>query len=155
MTNGHIPDSMDVDDKENANVSEPSLDELFAVASPPPSASVKKAPTFRALHASSFSMDASPRSTSGSENDSPLCINRLNSRFRPKPKVRRTLSMFQKPGELLDTEMEETNNVTPPQMPCREFMKTDECQILPCFGIKDDMLKRIDHKTVLPSNDGC
>lgn len=155
MTNGHIPDSMDVDDKENANVSEPSLDELFAVASPPPSTSAKKAPTFRALHASSFSMDASPRSTSGSENDSPLCINRLNSRFRPKPKVRRTLSMFQKPGELLDTEMEETNNVTPPQMPCREFMKTDECQILPCFGIKDDMLKRIDHKTVLPSNDGC
>ena len=96
-----MSDSMDVDNKENAGAPEPSLDELFAVASPPPSVSVKKNPTFRAVHASSFSMDASPRSSSGSENDSPLCLNRLNSRFRPKPKVRRTLSMFQKPGDLL------------------------------------------------------
>ena len=139
---------MQVDDKENMISTEASLDELFAVASPPPSVAINKHPTFRALHASSHSMDASPRSTSGSEIDSPLCGNRFTSRFRPKPKVRRTLSMFQKPGDLLDTEMEETNNYTPPQLPCREFMKTDECQILPCFGIKDDMLKRIDHKTV-------
>jgi hypothetical protein len=136
-----MSDSMDVDDKENMNSTEASLDELFAIASPPPSLSIKKNPSFRALHAGS----------SGSEMDSPLCVNRFTSRFRPKPKVRRTLSMFQKPGDLLDTEMEETNNVTPPQLPCREFMKTDECQILPCFGIKDDMLKRIDQKTVRPS----
>lgn len=95
-------------------------------------------------------MDDSPRSASTSEVDSPLyAVNRLNSRFRPKPKVRRTLSMFQKPGDLLNTEMEETiRDCTPPQMPCREFMKMDECQILPCFGVKDDMLKRIDHETV-------
>jgi hypothetical protein len=150
MTNSHISDLMDIDNKENIGAPEPSLDELFAVASPPPTVSIKKNLTFRALHTSSFSMDASPRSSSGSENDSPLCINRLDSRFRPKPKVRRTLSMFQKPGDLLDTEMEETNNITPPQLPCREFLKTDECQILPCFGIRDDMLKRIDHKTVAP-----
>jgi hypothetical protein len=146
MANGHVSESMDVDDKENMNSTEASLDELFAVASPPPSVSMKNT-SFRALHASSHSMDAG---SSGSEMDSPLCLNRFTSRFRPKPKVRRTLSMFQKPGDLLDTEMEETNNVTPPQLPCREFMKTDECQILPCFGIKDDMLKRIDHKTVSP-----
>src|SRR5271170_2799780 len=139
---------MQVDDKENMTSTEPSLDELFAIASPPPSVAINKHPTFRALHSSSHSMDASPHSTSGSEIDSPLCGNRFTSRFRPKPKVRRTLSMFQKPGDLLDTEMEETSNYTPPQLPCREFMKTDECQILPCFGIKDDMLKRIDHKTV-------
>ena len=57
--------------------------------------------------------------------------------------------MFQKPGDLLNSEMEETiRDCTPPQMPCKEFMKTDECQILPCFGVKNDMLKRIDHKTV-------
>jgi len=146
MANGHDP--MQVDDKENVNSTEASLDELFAVASPPPTLSIQKNPTFRALHAQSHSMDASPRSSSGSEIDSPLCMQRFTSRSRPKPKVRRTLSMFQKPGELLDTEMEETNNCTPVALPCREFMKTDECQILPCFGIKDDMLKRINHKTV-------
>jgi len=138
---------MQVDDKENMNPTEASLDELFAIASPPPSASANMNPTFRALHAASHSMDARS-SLSSAEMDSPLCISRFTSRFQPKPKVRRTLSMFQKPGDLLDTEMEETSNYTPPQLPCREFTKTDECQILPCFGIKDDMLKRIDHKTV-------
>src|SRR5271170_5325119 len=150
MTNGQTQqsDDMQIDDKENINSTEASLEEIFTVASPPPSISINRNPTFRALHAPSHSMDASPRSSSGSEMDSPLCLSRFTSRFRPKPKVRRTLSMFQKPGELLDTEMEETNNYTPPQLPCREFMKNDECQILPCFGIKDDMLKRIDHKTV-------
>jgi hypothetical protein len=143
---------MDVDDKENVNSTEASLDELFAVATPPPSIAIKKNTTFRALHAPSHSMDASP--SSGSEmGDTPLCLNRFTSRFRPKPKVRRTLSMFQKPGDLLDTEMEETNHYTPPQLPCRDFMKTDECQILPCFGIRDDMLKRIDHKTVRVCDD--
>ena len=136
---------MQVDEKENMNSTEATLDELFEMASPPPSVSVNRNPTFRTLHASSQSLDAS---SSGSEMDSPLCISRFTSRFRPKSKVRRTLSMFQKPGDLLDTEMEETNNFPPPQLPCREFMKSDECQILPCFGIKDDMLKRIDHKTV-------
>jgi hypothetical protein len=136
---------MQVDDKENMNSTEASLDELFAVASPPPSVSINRNSTFRALHTNSHSFDAS---SSGSEMDSPLCVSRFTSRFRPKPKVRRTLSMFQKPGDLLDTEMEETSNYTPPQLPCREFMKAEECQILPCFGIKDDMLKRIDHKTV-------
>lgn len=135
---------MQIDDKENVNSTEATLDEIFAVASPPPSISVKKNPNFRGLHASSHSMDASPQS-SGSELDSPLCMTRFTSRFRPKPKVRRTLSMFQKPGDLLDTEMEETSNYTPLQLP---RLKTDECQILPCFGVKDDMLKRIDHKTV-------
>ena len=149
---------MQVDDKENMNSTEASLDELFTMASPPPSVSIKKAPAFRALHATSHSMDSSPCS-SASEMDSPLFANRFTSRSRPKPKVRRTLSMFQKPGDLLDTEMEETNNYTPPQLPCRDFMKTDECQILPCFGIKDDMLKRIDHKTVyyisFNANDSC
>jgi len=140
---------MQIDDKENMNSTEASLDELFAVASPPPSLSVKKKPTIRSLHASSLSLDAAASpSSSSTDNDSPLCVNRLTSRFRPKPKVRRTLSMFQKPGDLLDTEMEEMNNFTPTQSPCREFLKTDECQILPCFGIKDDTLKRIDHKTV-------
>jgi M-phase inducer tyrosine phosphatase len=136
---------MDIDDKENLNSTEATMEELFA-GTPPPSISIKKNPTFRALHVPSHSMDASP--SSGSDIDSPLCLNRFTSRFRPKPKVRRTLSMFQKPGDLLDTEMEETNHCTPPQLPCKDFMKTDECQILPCFGIKDDMLKRIDHKTV-------
>src|SRR5208282_5326849 len=147
MANSQTSDAMQVDDKENMNSTEASLDELFAISSPPPSVSINKAPAFRALHAPSHSMDASPCS-SASEMDSPLCVNRFTSRHRPKPKVRRTLSMFQKPGDLLDSEMEETNSYTPPQLPCREFMKTDECQILPCFGIKDDMLKRIDHKTV-------
>lgn len=133
---------MQIDDKENLNSTEASLDELFAVASPPPSLSIKKNPTIRALHASSLSMDATSSPSSSTDNDSPLCVDRFTSRFRPKPKVRRTLSMFQKPGDLLDTEMEETNNS------CREVLKTDECQILPCFGIRDDMLKRIDHRTV-------
>jgi hypothetical protein len=147
MADFQTSNDMQVDNKENMNSTEASLDELFAITSPPPSVSINRAPAFRTLHAASHSMDASP-SSSASETDSPLCMNRFTSRSRPKPKVRRTLSMFQKPGDLLDTEMEETNNYTPPQLPCRDFMKTDECQILPCFGIKDDMLKRIDHKTV-------
>ena len=136
---------MDIDDKENVNSTEASLDELFAVASPPPSISVKKDPAIRALHTSSHSMDASP--SSASENDSPLCLSRFTSRHRPKPKVRRTLSMFQKPGDVIDTEMEETG-CTASQLPCREFMKQEECQILPCFGVKEDMLKRINCQTV-------
>jgi hypothetical protein len=135
---------MQVDDKENMNSTEATLDQIFAVASPPPSVSINKNPTFRGLHATSHSMDASPQS-SGSEMDSPLCMNRFTSQFRPKPKVRRTLSMFQKPGDFLDTEMEDSNSYAPLQLPCQ---KPDECQILPCFGVKDDMLKRIDHKTV-------
>ena len=138
---------MQVDDKENSVSTDVSLDEIFKVATPPPSVTVPRNPTLRAAHATSHSCDAS---SSGSELDSPLCVGRFTSRFRPKAKVRRTLSMFQKPGDLLDTEMEETNDVTPPSLPCREFTKTDECQILPCFGIKDDMLKRIDHRTVIP-----
>jgi hypothetical protein len=136
---------MDIDDKENVNSTEASLDELFAVASPPPTISIKKNPTFRALHVSSHSMDASP--SSSSETDSPLCLNRLTARHRPRHKVRRTLSMFQKPGDVLDAEAEETG-CTPPQVPCREFMKQEECQILPCFGVKEDMLKRINCQTV-------
>jgi len=141
---------MQIDDKENMNSTEATLDELFAVASPPPSLSIKKQPMIRAFHASSLSLDttASPCSSS-TDNDSPLRMNRFPSRSRPT-KVRRTLSMFQNPGDLLDSEMEETNNGTPIQLPCREFWKTDECQILPCFGIKACPLKRIDHKTVPP-----
>ena len=130
-------------DKENINSTDVSLDELFNTATPP-SVTLNRNPTFRTVHAASHSLDAS---SSGSELDSPLCMGRLTSRFRPKHKVRRTLSMFQKPGDLLDTEMEETSSAAPPLL-CREFVKTDECQILPCFGVKDDMLKRIDHKTV-------
>jgi hypothetical protein len=145
MANSQTSDTMQVDNKENMNSTEASLGELFAIGSPP--LSINRPPAFRTLHTASHSMDGSP-SSSAPEIDSPLCINRFTSRSRPKPKVRRTLSMYQKPGDLLDTEMEETNNYTPPQLPCREFMKTDECQILPCFGIKDDMLKRIDHRTV-------
>jgi hypothetical protein len=150
MVNSQDSDSMQIDDKENMNSTEASLDELFAMASPPPSLSIKKNPTIRALHASSLSLDAAASPSSSTDNDSPLCANRFTSRFRPKPKVRRTLSMFQKPGDLLDTEMEETNNCTPTQLPCRELVKSDECQILPCFGIKEDMLKRIECKTVSP-----
>jgi hypothetical protein len=145
MANDQNPNAMQVDDKENINSTEASLDTIFATGSPPPS--INRHPKFRALHAPSHSMDESPSSSIG-EMDSPLCVNRFTSRFRPKPKVRRTLSMFQNPGELLDTEMEETNHCTPPQLSGRELTKADECQILPCFGIKDDMLKRIDHKTV-------
>jgi M-phase inducer tyrosine phosphatase len=144
LANGQASDAMQVDDKENMNSTEATLDEIFAVASPPPSVSVKKNPVFRGLHTSSHSMDVSSQS-SESEIDSPLCMSRFTSRFRPKPKVRRTLSMFQKPGDLLDTEMEDTNNYSPLQLPCQ---KPDECQILPCFGVRDDMLKRIEPKTV-------
>jgi hypothetical protein len=139
---------MEIDNKENVNSTEASLDELFAVASPPPSISIKRNPTIRALHVSSHSMDASP-SANNSEVESPLCINRFTSRHRPKPKVRRTLSMFQKPGDVIDTEMEDSGCNTS-QLPCREFMKQEECQILPCFGVKEDMLKRINCQTVLP-----
>lgn len=148
VTNGQMNTEMDIDDKENVNSTEASLDELFVVASPPPTISLPKNSTFRALHVSSHSMDASP--SSASDMESPLCLNRFTSRHRPKPKVRRTLSMFQKPGDVMDTEMEETS-CTPSQMPCREFTKNEECQILPCFGVKEDMLKRINHQTVLLS----
>jgi hypothetical protein len=146
MTHAKNSNAMDIDDKENIDSIKTSLHEIFTDATPPPSITTRRNPTFRRLHISSHSVDESPRS-SESETDSPLCGDRFTSRFRPKQKVRRTLSMFQKPGDLLDTEIEEGCNATPPQAPC-ESMKAEECQILPCFGIKDDMLKRIDNKTV-------
>jgi hypothetical protein len=148
---------MQLDDKENIASTEVSLDSIFSMGSPPPSVGVKKNLAFRTLDSSSHNIDTPPRSVSLSEVDSPLCgSNKYTHRFRPKPKVRRTLSMFQKPDEFLDTEMEEAEDCTPPQvLPCRD-PKTDECQILPCFGVKEDMLKRIDDKTVFafPSTRG-
>jgi hypothetical protein len=57
--------------------------------------------------------------------------------------------MFQHPVDVIDSEMEEST----PRVACRDFLKTEECQILPCFQVKEDMLKRIDCKTVRRKGD--
>lgn len=68
--------------------------------------------------------------------------------MRPRTKVRRTQSMFQHLGDFLaqerSREMEEELDSTP----------SSECRLLPCFGVSEDGLKRIDKETLCGLQDG-
>ena len=67
---------------------------------------------------------------------------------RPKGKVRRTLSMFEHPEDVMQTERDET---APDPSPRAD---PGENSYLPCFNVKDDPLRRIDRATLCKVMDG-
>lgn len=62
---------------------------------------------------------------------------------RPKGKIRRTISMFDREDDVMDKDV-----------PKFLSPKTEEATILPSFSSKDDNLRRIDHSTLCDVLDG-
>jgi M-phase inducer tyrosine phosphatase len=118
------------------------LEELFGGASP-------KQDKTRALN-SAFLQPPKPFSLESNADGSPAPLGRSvrPSIQRPKGKVRRTLSMFEHPEDVMQTERDETvPNPSPRADP-------GENSYLPCFNVKDDPLRRIDRATLCEVMDG-
>lgn len=121
------------------------LEELFGGASPeqmkPGSSSLALPP---------------PKLFIGNEDGSPIApLNRqprLNP-HRPKGKVRRTHSMFEKPKEVMRDDDLRKSLV---KMPINPSPRADpgESSYLPCFTVKDDPLRRINKATLCEVMDG-
>ncbi|KAL7273146.1 m-phase inducer phosphatase [Rhizina undulata] len=126
------------------------LEDLFA-ASPPQNEKKIVAPSPTALGSPPRSklFNISPGSTS--LDGSPIApLNR--ARFqRPKGRIRRTLSMFDNPKEVMKKDLKEANKIIASPL---DKASVEESSILPSHTIKDDSLRRIDKSVLCQVMDG-
>ncbi|OLL23926.1 M-phase inducer phosphatase [Neolecta irregularis DAH-3] len=108
----------------------------------------ENAPVLAHLYGDSSSDSPSSYSAHPDPNESPLANikpDKSLSRFRP-PRFRRTQSMFQRPGDIVAATPTPTIS-QPVSFSSPKIDDNPDGTILPCFNVKEDQLKRIDHNT--------
>lgn len=95
-----------------------------------------------------FSMESGPTNTS--LDGSPVAPLNRQKFPRPRGKIRRTLSMFENPKDVMkrDVQIQACVDLSPVKS------SPGESSILPCFSSKDDTLRRIDKATLCQVMDG-
>lgn len=125
------------------------LEDLFGTTSPPREKKLgaplaMMAPTPRSKP---FAMESGPTNTS--LDGSPVApLNR--QKYRARGKIRRTLSMFENPDEVMGRDMQDRSDMY--LSPAKS--SPGENSILPCFSSKEDTLRRIDKSTLCQVMDG-
>lgn len=95
-----------------------------------------------------FAMESGPTNTS--LDGSPVAPLNRHKFQRPRGKIRRTLSMFEHPEDVMQRDLRGRGDVD--LSPAKS--SPGENSILPCFSSKDDTLRRIDKSTLCQVMDG-
>ncbi|KAF8475533.1 hypothetical protein BDZ91DRAFT_673360 [Kalaharituber pfeilii] len=127
------------------------LEEIFKTASPPPKEekAISLGPAFSPLSTPKPPKFPVPERCENSVDGSPVAAIQRRPNVRPKLKMRRTMSMIEKPEDAMPPA---DKIMTPKLAPITDILANSspgESHILPCFTVKDDSLRRIKKSILL------